>query len=76
VFPEGTEGWSEFRRTGYPKQYFIMSPQNPLLPLGTFIKRLTYPTSVVTSSQNAYNAAVASFLGGKEDEATKFYWMK
>jgi hypothetical protein len=76
VFPEGTEGWSEFRRTGYPHQYFIMSPQNPVLPLGTFIKRLTYPTSVVTSSQNAYNAAVASFLGGKEDEATKFYWMK
>jgi hypothetical protein len=76
VFPEGTEGWSEFRRTGYPKQYFIMSPQNPVLPLGTYIKRLTYPTSVVTSSQNAYNAAVAAFLGGVENEATKFYWMK
>jgi hypothetical protein len=76
VFPEGTEGWSEFRRTGYPKQYFIMSPQNPVLPLGTYIKRLTYPTSVVTSSQNAYNAAVAAFLGGVENEATKFYWIK
>jgi hypothetical protein len=76
VFPEGTEGWSEFRRTGYPKQYYIMSPQNPVLPLGTFIKRLTYPTSVVTSSQNAYNAAVAAYLGGVENEATKFYWMK
>jgi len=76
VFPEGTEGWSEFRRTGYPKQYFILSPQNPVLPLGTFIKRLTYPTSVVTSSQNAYNAAVAAYLDGVENEATKFYWMK
>jgi hypothetical protein len=75
IFPEGTEGWSEFRRTGFPKQYHIMAPQNPVLPLGTFIKRLTYPTSVVTSSQNAYNAAVADYLGGKEDEATKFYWM-
>jgi hypothetical protein len=76
VFPEGTEGWSEFRRTGYPKQYFIMSPQNPALPLGTFIKRLTYPSSVVSSSQNAVNAAVAAYLGGVENEATKFYWMK
>jgi hypothetical protein len=76
VFPEGTEGWSEFRRTGYPKQYHIMAPQNPVLPLGTFIKRLTYPTSVVTSSQAAYNEAVAAFLGGKEDESVKFYWMK
>jgi hypothetical protein len=76
VFPEGTEGWSEFRRTGYPKQYHIMAPQNPLLPLGTFIKRLTYPTSVVTSSQNAYNEAVTAYLGGKEDESVKFYWIK
>jgi hypothetical protein len=76
VFPEGTEGWSEFRRTGYPKQYYIMAPKNPLLPLGTFIKRLTYPTSVVTSSQKAYDVAVAAYLGGQENEATKFYWMK
>lgn len=76
VFPEGTEGWSEFRRTGFPKQYFITSPQNTsVLPLGTYIKRLTYPTSVVTTSQNAYNAAVAAYLGGVENEATKFYWM-
>lgn len=76
VFPEGTEGWSEFRRTGYPKQYHIMSPQNPVLPLGTFIKRLTYPVTVVTASQKAYDAAVSAYLGGREDEATKFYWMK
>ncbi|MNW22549.1 hypothetical protein D3C71_2240910 [compost metagenome] len=53
-----------------------MAPQNPALPLGTFIKRLTYPTAVVTASQKAYNEAVAAFLGGKEDESVKFYWMK
>ena len=76
MFPEGTEGWSEFRRTGYPKLYSIMSPQNPLLPLGTFIKRLTYPTAVVSSSQAQYNTAVAAYLGGKDDENVKFYWMK
>ncbi len=76
LFPEGTEAWAEFRRTGYPKQYHIMAPQNPLLPLGTFIKRLTYPTAVVTASQAAYNEAVTAYLGGKEDESVKFYWMK
>lgn len=76
VFPEGTEGWSEFRRTGYPKLYYIMASQNPLLPLGTYIKRLTYPTLVATSSKGAYDAAVAAYLGGKDDENVKFYWMK
>ncbi len=75
VFPEGTEGWSEFRRTGYPKLYHIMASKNPLLPTGTFIKRLTYPqVQVVNSSPAAYAAAV-SYLG-KDDENVKFYWMK
>ncbi|SDM34529.1 Susd and RagB outer membrane lipoprotein [Daejeonella rubra] len=76
VFPEGTEGWSEFRRTGYPKLYNIMAPQNPKLPLGTFIKRLTYPTAVASASKAAYDAAVAAHLGGRDDEDVKFYWMK
>lgn len=76
VFPEGTEAWSEFRRTGYPKMYHIMDPQNPLLPLGTFIKRLTYPTLVATSSKAAYDAAVAAYLDGRDDEDVTFYWMK
>lgn len=76
MFPEGTEGWSEFRRTGYPKLYPIMSSKNPLLPQGTFIKRLTYPVAVVSSSQAAYDAAVAAHLDGRDDEDVKFYWMK
>jgi len=76
MFPEGTEAWSEFRRTGYPKLYPIMASKNPLLPQGTFIKRLTYPVAVVSSSQAAYDAAVAAHLGGRDDEDVTFYWMK
>lgn len=75
MFPEGTEAWSEFRRTGYPKLYYIMASQNPKLPTGTFIKRLTYPTvQVVTASPAAYAQAV-SYLG-RDDEDVTFYWMK
>lgn len=75
MFPEGTEAWSEFRRTGYPKLYHIMASANPLLPTGTFIKRLTYPTAVVSSSQAQYDAAVKAYLG-RDDEDVTFYWMK
>jgi hypothetical protein len=76
MFPEGTEAWAEFRRTGYPKLYHIMYPQNPLLPLGTFINRLTIPSVQAAASQSAYNAAVTAFLGGKDDETVKLYWAK
>ncbi len=78
VFPEGTEAWSEFRRTGYPKLYNIMASANPLFPAGSnkFIKRLTYPSAVVASSKAAYDAAVAAHLGGKDNEDVTFYWMK
>lgn len=76
LFPEGSEAWAEFRRTGYPKLYHIMVPKNPRLPLGTFIKRLTYPVIVATSSKATYDAAVTAYLGGRDDEDVKFYWMK
>lgn len=75
MFPEGTEAWSEFRRTGYPKLYHILASANPLLPTGTYIKRLTYPVTVVSSSQAQYDAAVKAYLG-RDDEDVTFYWMK
>ncbi len=76
LFPEGTEAWSEFRRTGYPAQYAIAFPTNPRLPKGTFIKRLTYPNLVASSSKAAYDAAVTAYLQGKDEPDIKFYWMK
>ncbi len=46
VFPNGNEGWAEFRRTDYPA---LMSPLNNTsgndVPAGHFIKRLLYPYS-------------------------------
>lgn len=75
MFPEGTEAWSEIRRTGYPKQYHIMEPSNPLLPLGTFIKRLTYPVVQVVNATPAGYAQAVEYLGADEPNVT-FYWMK
>jgi len=74
LYPEGTEAWSEFRRTGYPKLYPVAITKNPDLPAGTFIKRLTYPTAVTNSSGDAVKAAVAAHLGGKDSAATPIWW--
>jgi len=73
-YPEGTEAWSEFRRTGYPKMYPVMISYSADLPLGTFIKRLTYPQSVYSSSGSAVNEAVSAFLGGNDSPATPIWW--
>ena len=75
MFPEGTEAWSEFRRTGYPKQYYVMVSNHKDLPLGTYIKRLAYLSSVISTSQTAVTAAVNAYLGGKDSPATKLWWM-
>jgi hypothetical protein len=75
VFPEGTEGWSEFRRTGYPKLYPISEIKNPIFSPGQYIKRLTYPSTVVSSTKESVDAAVKSYLNGKDDEKQTFYWM-
>jgi len=43
IFPNGNEGWAEFRRTDYPK---LMNPVNMStvdVPKNKFIKRVRYP---------------------------------
>lgn len=74
LYPEGTEAWSEFRRTGYPKLYPVMVTNNPDLPLGTFIKRLTYPPVVTNASKAAVDKAVAAYLDGKDSPAAPIWW--
>ncbi|MGV3639042.1 MAG: SusD/RagB family nutrient-binding outer membrane lipoprotein [Adhaeribacter sp.] len=74
LFPEGTEAWSEFRRTGYPKLYPVAVSKNADLPPGTFIKRLTYPSAVTNSGAAAVNAAVTAYLDGKNSAASPIWW--
>jgi hypothetical protein len=74
LYPEGTEAWSEFRRTGYPKLYPVAVTKNADLPAGTFIKRLAYPSAVTNSGGDAVKAAVAAHLGGKDSPATPIWW--
>ncbi len=45
IFPNGTEGWAEFRRTDYPALRNHLNNRSFDVPLGKFIKRLQYPTS-------------------------------
>lgn len=42
VFPNGNEGWAEFRRTDYPRLNNHLSNKDPDIPSGKFIKRVKY----------------------------------
>jgi len=73
IFPDGIEGWSEFRRTGYPVMYPLLQSDNADLPIGTFIKRLPY--SSVEASTNAEGLAGGrKLLGGPDNAATRVWW--
>lgn len=73
IFPDGWEAWSEFRRTGYPDLYPVLASDNPDLPVGTFIKRLTYPNTEYTSNLKALNDGIA-LLGGEDKASVKLWW--
>jgi hypothetical protein len=71
-FLNGSEAWSNFRRSGYPE----LDP-NPFpgseVP-GAFIRRLTYPNSEISVNKANYDAAVARM--GADNLATRVWWDK
>lgn len=65
VFPNGNEGWAEFRRTDYPALYNIVENNSDGdVAEGKFIKRIKYPES---ESQNP-NRPKGDYQG------TKVWW--
>ena len=69
LFPHGYEGWSEWRRLGYPE----LDPNpfgvgaDPQIPV-----RFAYPTSEVTINGDNYDAAVAA--QGPDTPYTRIWW--
>jgi hypothetical protein len=73
VWPDGHEGWSEFRRTGYPDLYPVMSNDNGDIPQGEFIKRLPYPDTEAVNNLEEL-AKGRELLGGPDNCATRLWW--
>ena len=74
IYPDGQEAWTDFRRTGYPKQFLIKEndSQGTISTTG-YVRRLPY-----TSNENKVNAkgvatGVAA-LGGPDNGGTKVWW--
>ena len=72
LFPLGMEGWSEVRRTGYPKLFKSATAQqyNLVTP-----NRLPFPPSEKKNNRDNYDDAVTK-LNGADNFETKLWWNK
>jgi hypothetical protein len=70
------EAFANFRRSGYPAltPNPYGQPSNPDVPNGTFIRRLTYPTSELSVNTTNVNAAIAAM--GADKLSTRLWWDK
>jgi hypothetical protein len=75
-FLNGPEAFANFRRSGYPALTAnpYGQPNNPDVPNGTFIRRLTYPTSELSVNTTNVNEAIAR--QGADKLSTRVWWDK
>jgi hypothetical protein len=75
-FLNGPEAFANFRRSGFPAltPNPYGQPNNPDVPNGTFIRRLTYPTSEL--SVNTGNVKEAIARQGADKLSTRVWWDK
>jgi hypothetical protein len=75
-FLNGPEAFANFRRSGFPAltPNPYGQPTNPDVPNGTFIRRLTYPTSELSINTANVNAAITA--QGPDKLSTRVWWDK
>ncbi|GAA0559124.1 SusD/RagB family nutrient-binding outer membrane lipoprotein [Chitinophaga japonensis] len=73
-FLNGPEAFANFRRSGFPAltPNPYGQPNNPDVPNGTFIRRLTYPTSELSVNTENVNEAIAR--QGPDKLSTRVWW--
>ena len=71
-FPDGTQGWSEWRRTGYPVLKPTLKATNSSKQIP---RRFVYPSTEPNLNKDNYNSAVGRLSGGDTQDA-KIWWDK
>lgn len=74
MFPEGQEAWSEFRRTGYPRIFPVVSNQSAgAIDTDIQIRRIPFVDSELSTNATGVANAV-SLLGGPDNGGTRVWW--
>jgi hypothetical protein len=76
LYPDGPEGWAEFRRTGYPKLLPVVNNNsNGTISTAVQIRRITYPQSEYNNNKAGVQSGLAA-LGGPDGGGVKLWWDK
>lgn len=76
LYPDGPEGWAEFRRTGYPKLFPVVNNQsNGTINTAIQIRRISFPQAEYNTNTIGVQSGI-SLLGGPDGGGTKLWWDK
>ena len=76
MYPDGPEGWSEFRRTGYPKLFpVVTNNSNGTIDTNIQVRRCPFPTTEYDTNKTAVQTGISA-LGGLDNGGTKLWWDK
>ena len=73
VFPNGCEGWAEYRRTDYPHLIAPVNNDSDVVDTDLQIRRAPYPISEQSENPSGLAQGI-SLLGGPDNAGTKLWW--
>ena len=75
IFPLSTEAWAELRRTGYPKIFPVLNPDegDGTLEDGDIIRRMPWIPTDPEVQKNVQETGIPA-LGGSDFQATRLWW--
>lgn len=76
LYPNGSEAWADYRRTGYPRIFpVVLNRSSGTVDAVLQVRRLPYPIAQYNQNGSNVNAAL-SLLGGPDNGGTKLWWDK
>lgn len=76
MYPDGPEGWAEYRRTGYPRLFPVVTNNSQgTIDSNIQIRRIPFPQSEYLNNNTGVLVGVAK-LGGQDNGGTKLWWDK
>ena len=82
MYPDGCEGWAEFRRTGYPRLLPVVNNDSQgLIDTHLQVRRCPFPVQEYNTNQAAVQAAIQlldaeAIDGGQDNGGTRLWWDK
>lgn len=82
MYPDGPEGWAEYRRTGYPRLFPVVNnDSNGAIDTDIQVRRCPFPTSEYRTNATILGEAIPLLTeealgGGGDNGGTRLWWDK